>query len=61
MSEALAEILRNGVGLLGLALVVAGVWGSFGWPAAAVTAGLPLSAFYIWGQAQAMRDQKGGG
>ena len=51
------ELARNTVGLAGLGLVVAGVWGLGGWEWAAIAAGLPIAAFYSWGQILSARNE----
>lgn len=48
----LLAIAREALGVLGLALVVAGVWGLGGWPYAAIVAGLPFAVFYVRGEWQ---------
>jgi hypothetical protein len=42
--------LRDVVGVCGCGLVVAGVAGLCGWAWAAITAGLPIAMFYVWGE-----------
>jgi hypothetical protein len=44
--------LRSAVGWLGIGFVAAGFWGLFGWPAAALVAGTPIAAFYLYSQAR---------
>lgn len=44
------HLIRSIPGILGLLLVVAGVWGKWGWEWAAIVAGSPVAAFYIWGE-----------
>lgn len=51
LSRALA---RDVIGLAALGLVVAGVWGLAGWEWAAIAAGLPIAAFYVWGEARSV-------
>jgi hypothetical protein len=46
-------LLRTLIGLGALALVVAGIWGLAGWPWAAIATGLPVGAFYLWGEVRA--------
>lgn len=48
-------MIRNAVGLASLALVVAGVWGWLGWQAGLIVAGLPPSAFFLYGEALKVR------
>ena len=48
-------MLRDAIGLGALLLIVLGVWGLAGWPAAAITAGLPVGGFYLWGEIRAAR------
>lgn len=47
--------LRDAIGLGALFLIVLGVWGLAGWPAAVITAGLPVGSFYLWGEIRAAR------
>ncbi len=55
-----AELIRSAIGLAGVALVVAGVWGLWGWEWAAVVAGLPVAGFYVWGEARAVATPREG-
>ena len=50
LAGALREATPSIVGLSGIGLVVTGVWGLWGWQWAAILAGLPVSAFYIYGE-----------
>ena len=50
----LKELARSLVGLAGLGLVVAGVWGLGGWEWGAITAGLPVACFYLYGEARSV-------
>jgi fatty acid desaturase len=50
-----AAILRTAFGWAGLALVIAGVWGLWGWQWAAILGGLPVAGFYIYGEIRAVR------
>ena len=47
--------LRTLFGWAGLALVIAGVWGLWGWQWAAILGGLPIAGFYIYGEIRAVR------
>lgn len=49
------EVLRTLVGWVGIGLVLAGVWGLWGWQCAAILGGLPLAGFYIYGEVRAVR------
>ena len=62
------ELLRHigtVVGLAGIGLVVAGVWGLYGWQWGAIVAGLPVAGFYLYGEWCAVRggvyDNRGEG
>lgn len=46
-------IIRTLIGMGALALVVLGIWGLAGWAWAAIAAGLPVGAFYLWGEVRA--------
>ena len=46
------EVARSGVGLAGVALIVAGVWGLGGWEWGVIAAGLPFGGFYLYGEAR---------
>ena len=46
-------IIRTLIGVSALALVVVGIWGLAGWAWAAIAAGLPVGAFYLWGEVRA--------
>lgn len=48
--DVLLTVAREGLGLVGLALIVAGVWGLGGWPYASIVAGLPLAVSYVRGE-----------
>lgn len=41
---------REVIGMFGLGLVVAAAWGFGGWRWAALCAGLPIAAFYLYGE-----------
>lgn len=53
-------VLRSLAGLGAIALIAVGVWALYGWPVALIVACLPFAAFYIWGEAQAMRTPNRG-
>lgn len=53
--------LPHAIGWLAIALVVAGIWGRWGWEFAAMLGGAIPAGFYIWGQARAARPQRPGG
>lgn len=57
----LGVVARNLVGVLGVGLVVAGVWGLGGWQWGAISAGLPVAAFYLYGEVRAVRGPKEAG
>ena len=48
------SVVRSLVGFGGLALVAAGAWGLFGWPAAALVVGIPIAAFYLFSEARSV-------
>ncbi len=48
-------VLRTVFGWSGLGLVLAGVWGLWGWQWAAILGGLPIAAFYVYGEIRAVR------
>lgn len=48
--DLLLRILPDIVGVVALGLIVAGVWGLLGWEWAAIAAGAPPGAFYLWGE-----------
>ncbi len=48
-------IVRSVVGVVGIGLVVAGVANLFGWEWGAITAGLPIAGFYLYGELRAVR------
>ena len=48
----LLAALPHLLGLAGLALVVAGIWGAFGWEAGAVVAGSPFAGSWLYGEAR---------
>mgnify|MGYP001559448360 CR=1 FL=1 len=52
------EVTRNVVGLGGLGLVVAGVWGLGGWEWGLIAAGLPVSVFYVLGELRAVAPRE---
>lgn len=52
--DAVRRALPHLVGLGAYGLIVAGVWGSLGWQAAAIVAGLPFAGFWIWSEARKM-------
>ena len=41
---------RTVVGISAIGLIVVGVWGLWGWQWAAIVSGLPVAAFYIYGE-----------
>lgn len=43
-------IVRHSIGIGALGLIVAGVWGRWGWEWGLITAGLPPALFYVWGE-----------
>lgn len=53
-------LLRTLFGWCGLGLVLAGVWGLWGWQWAAILGGLPIAAFYIYGEIRAVRGPREG-
>jgi hypothetical protein len=52
------ELARNTVGLAGLGLIVAGVWGLGGWEWGAISAGLPIGGFYVLGVLRSLRPRE---
>jgi hypothetical protein len=50
-----STILRTVFGWSGLTLMLAGVWGLWGWQWAAILGGLPIAAFYVYGEIRAVR------
>lgn len=50
-----STVLRTAFGWSGLGLVLAGVWGLWGWQWAAILGGLPIAAFYVYGEIRAVR------
>lgn len=50
-----AMVAPHLIGLAGISAVVVGVWGWLGWQAGVITAGAPFAAFYVAGQAIAVR------
>jgi len=48
--DQLARALPTVIGLSGIAAVVGGLWGLFGWQVGLIAAGLPFAAFYIAGE-----------
>lgn len=50
-----AMMAPTAVGVCGLGLIVAGVWGLGGWPWALIAAGLPPAAFYLYGEIASLR------
>ncbi len=58
--SAKAELIRSAIGLAGVALVVAGVWGLLGWAWAAILAGLPVAGFYLFGELRAIAPPREG-
>ncbi len=55
-----AELIRSAIGLAGVALVVAGVWGLLGWAWALIIAGLPVAGFYLFGELRAIAPPREG-
>lgn len=55
VAEHRTAILRTVFGWSGLGLVLAGVWGLWGWQWAAILGGLPIAAFYVYGEVRALR------
>ena len=53
-----AEIIRSVVGLGGVALVVVGVWGLWGWAWAAIAAGLPIGGLYMYVEAATLTQRR---
>ncbi len=51
----LLERARTIVGLVGIGLVVGGVWGLVGWQWGIITAGVPVATFYIYGEIRSVR------
>jgi len=54
------ELVRTAIGLGAWALVVAGVWGLGGWPWGLIAAGLPVSGFYLFGEALRLAPRREG-
>jgi hypothetical protein len=52
------EVVREVVGLAGLGLIVAGVWGLGGWEWGAIVAGLPVGGFYVLGELRSLRPRE---
>lgn len=48
--ELMKAVLPHAIGYAALALIVAGVWGAFGWPVALIVLGAPDFAAYVWHQ-----------
>ncbi len=54
------QLARSAVGIGAFGLVIAGVWGLWGWPWAAIATGFPPGAFYVWGELRAARGAQPG-
>lgn len=50
--------LHHVVGLGSIGVIVAGVWGLWGWQWAAIVGGLPSASFYLWVEARIARDAR---
>lgn len=50
----IVAVVRYLVGFAGLAAIVVGVWGKFGWEVGVIAAGLPFAGFFLWGEAMAV-------
>jgi len=58
LSRCIWILVRNVVGLGGLALVVAGIWGLGGWEWGVIVAGLPVGGFYLVGELRAIATRR---
>ena len=54
--KSVRQSLPHVFGLLGLAMIVAGVWGKWGWEWAAMIAGAVPSGFYLYGEIRRARS-----
>lgn len=54
----LSRALPHVFGLAAIAVIVAGVWGKWGWEWAAMVGGTPPAAFYVWGEIRSTRGPR---
>lgn len=54
-------VVYHALGMMSIGLIVLGVWGLLGWQWAAISAGLPIAAFYLWTEARVARGARPGG
>lgn len=57
-SSAAPALARVALGCGGIACVLAGVWGLWGWEWAAIAGGALPATFYIYGEARAARGPR---
>lgn len=55
MKVAMKKFGADIAGLVAHGLIVAGVWGRFGWSWGLIVAGAPFAAFYFWGEYRSSR------
>lgn len=59
--ELVKRWLPHVVGLVSVGVVVAGIWGRWGWEFAAMIGGGIPAGFYVWGQIRDAQSPKPGG
>lgn len=51
------RVLRTGVGAVSYSMILAGIWGLWGWQWALIAGGTPFFTFYLWGELRAVQLQ----